>query len=63
MKKWETVKECCERTGLCRNSVMKYFDTPGVAVRIGRSIRFDADAVDKIMTKMSNKAQSEGNEK
>ena len=53
MKKWETVKEVMERTSLYRNSVMTYLDKPGISVRIGRSIRFDADAVDKALLQIN----------
>lgn len=46
MKKYEKVKEAMERTGLCRATLMK-FDRAGITYRIGRTIRFDSEALDK----------------
>ena len=45
MKKYEKVKEAMERTGFSRNMLMK-FDKPGITIRVGRTIRFDCDALD-----------------
>lgn len=58
--KWETVKELKERTGFCRSTIMKFFDKPGISVRLGRTIRFNSDAVDEILVKMSD-SDYEGN--
>lgn len=50
MKKWETVKQTMERTNLSRTSVMR-FDKPGITTRIGKTIRFDVDALDEALAK------------
>ena len=51
-KKYLTYREACELFGICRNTMMKY-DRPGITVRLGRTIRFDKDALIKAV-------QSEG---
>lgn len=54
MKNYQTVTQLKERTGYCRATIMKYFDVPGVSYRLGRAIRFDADAVDRIIEELAN---------
>ena len=51
MKQYEKVLESCKRTGLCRNTLMKLARVPGVAVRIGRAVRIDADKLDEAIEK------------
>lgn len=46
MKKYETIKEAMARTRLSRTTLMK-FDKDGVTYRIGRTVRFDSDALDR----------------
>lgn len=37
-----------KRTGYSRNTLMK-FDRHGITVRVGKAIRFDADALDEAL--------------
>jgi hypothetical protein len=52
MKHYEKVKGATERTGYSRNFLMANFDKPGITIRIGRTIRFDADALDAAIEEM-----------
>ncbi|WP_022762617.1 helix-turn-helix transcriptional regulator [Butyrivibrio sp. AD3002] len=52
MKHYETVKEACKRTGLSRQTLKKFY-MDGVVFKIGRSIRFDSDALDKAIEEKS----------
>ena len=56
MKRYETVKQAMERTGLCRTSIMK-FDRKGITVRIGKAIRFDVDALDEALADGDKKGE------
>lgn len=44
MKKYLNYKEAGEMLGVCRNTLMKY-NRPGIAIKIGKCVRFDADAL------------------
>ncbi len=55
MKKYQTVKELQERTGYCRAFIMKFFDKPGISYRVGRALRFDADAVDRVIAEQGER--------
>ena len=46
MKQYETVKQAMNRTKLSRATLMK-FDKVGITFRVGRSVRFDSEALDK----------------
>lgn len=48
MKTYETIKHAMKRTGYSRNTLMR-FDKPGITVRVGKAIRFDADALDEAL--------------
>lgn len=61
MIKYETVKEAAKRTGLCRNTLMQ-FDREGITYRIGRALRFDADALDAAIAEMSAKSRANNSE-
>ncbi len=57
MKKYETVKEAISRTGLCRTTLMQKFDREGITFRIGRTVRFDVDALDKAIAEKAGKKE------
>ncbi|WP_026661682.1 hypothetical protein [Butyrivibrio proteoclasticus] len=61
MKKYEKVKEAMERTGFSRNTLMK-FDRPGITIRVGRTVRFDCDALDKALAESTEGIQAEQGE-